>query len=198
MVAYIEKKMQAELGAEAGKLVFVYDLPKERCKDISEYEVDQVLEELNRTPPVRVEIGAAGTVPAEALEEIDEEIEVPKVVTVKEKKLDYKSRRFVQIERKKTIGEKVKTGKKTTRLKAGWSVNEAGDLFRKPTVEDLDLDAIAKKHPALPQWVLDRVKGGKQAKQSLSSLVEDIKKKMQASASKSPDKQTLASNTQIQ
>lgn len=197
MVAYIEKKMQAELGAEAGRLVFVYDLPKEQCKTVDEAEIDQVMEELQKAPLVKVAIGADGSLPPEALEEVDEVIETPRTVTVMVNKIDFKTKHIIKVQRKRTVLDRVKTGKKTNQLKNGWKLSEEDGLFRQATLDDLDLDKIASKHPALPQWVLDRVKGGKQTKQSLSSLVEDIKKKMQASAAKSPDKQTLASNSNI-
>lgn len=197
MVAYIERKMQSELGAEAGRLVFVYDLPKEQCKTVDEAEIDRVMEDLQKTPPIKVAIGTDGSIPPEALEEVDEMIETPRTITDSDEKIDFKSRRVIKVDRLKTIVDKVKTGKKTTRLKIGWTFSKEKGLCRPATLDDLDLDKIASKHPALPQWVLDRVKGGKQTKQSLSSLVEDIKKKMQASAAKSPDKQTLASNSNI-
>ena len=197
MVNYVEKKMQAEMGSEAGKLVYGYDMPKEKCRTVDDRETDILVDELNSMPDIKVPLGTDGAIPAEALEDIDETTRVTQVITTVEKVADFKSQKVVSKNHTKSVEKEVKTGRKTKRFKKEWALVE-GELHRRPTVEDLDLDAIAKKHPALPQWVLDRVKGGKQAKQSLSSLVEDIKKKMQARASKSPDKQTLASNTQIQ
>lgn len=177
MVQYVEKKMKAELGEQAGKLVYEYDLPANKRKTLDEYEVDRAMEELASRPPIKVDVGADGAIPAEALEEVDETIDQGKEITVQEKTLDLKARKIMAVEKKKKVRTKVKTGRRVTQLKANWQFSD-GVLYRQPTVDDMDLSAMARRHPNLPDWVMSRIQQGRKTGQTVSALVEEIKKRL--------------------
>lgn len=192
MIGYIEKKMQAELGTSEGQLVFVYDLPAERKKTAEDREVNAVLFTLEQMGPIKINLDSDGTIPKEAMEVVDEMAPVSHVVDVSERNLDLEAGRIVKTTKKKNVTEMVKTGRKTKRLKAGWLFKD-GELYRLPTIQDVDLAAIARNHPKLPGWVLDRMKGGKNSGQSVSALIEELKKRLAAvSGSADPAKVVAA------
>ena len=176
-VKYLDQKMRAEMGEQAGKIVFEYDLPKAECKAREDYDVQVVMDELRMMRPIKVDVGADGKIPPAALVEVDEKVNTTKVEEVVEKKVDFAAGRIVKVKRKMTRNVTVPTGRKVRQFRKGWSF-ENGELHRQPTVNDIDVDAILRKHPKLPQWIVDRISSGRKSAQSVSFLIEEIKKRL--------------------
>lgn len=178
LVKWAEAKMKTEMGAKAGQLIYGYDLPEAKVTSEDDREIAIVLSELQSMPAVKVAVGADSKIPPQALEEVDEMRMQTKVIEIPEKKVDFEAGRIVTVMRKTEATTQVRTGRKVKRFREGWSFND-GELYRRPTVDDLDLDALAKKHPRLPQWVRNRMSNRKLSSgQSLSGLVDEIKNRL--------------------
>lgn len=176
-IKYLDQKMRAEMGEQAGKIVFEYDLPKTECKTRDDYDVQVVMDELRMMKPVKVAVDKDGRIPPEALIEVNEIVNSTRVDEVEEKKVDFEAGRIMKVKRKMTRNVAVPTGRKVRQFRPGWSF-ENGELYRQPTVNDIDVTAILRKHPKLPQWIVDRIGSGRKSAQSVSGLVDEIKKRL--------------------
>ncbi|MCX7016724.1 MAG: hypothetical protein NTW86_29900 [Candidatus Sumerlaeota bacterium] len=182
MAQYVEKKMQEELGEKGGRLVYVYDLPPEKTITATECEeeevrrqAEEIADRLNSMPWIPVDLGANGAIPPEALEETPEMRSELQEVPVKESVIDYDAGRVVEVDRTQVQLVQVPTGRMTKKLKEGWKF-EKGALYRKPTMDDIDISKFAKPVPPLPQWVLDRIPPSAQGvAQSSSDLLDRLK-----------------------
>lgn len=177
VVKYIEGKMKAELGEAAGQVIFSYDLPPAERKAEADYEVELVMDELRRMGPIKVEVGEDGKLPEKAMVSVDEMRTETRMVELEEKQLDLGAGRIVKVKRQIKRNVQAPTGRKIRQLAKGWSF-ERGALYRKPTLEDLNVDQILQRHPKLPQWVVERMRSGSPSAQSVSELMEEIKKRL--------------------
>lgn len=181
LVNFVEQKMKDELGDEDGKIVFDYDLDPKKVKTLDERRIELALNELSSMPLIKVDIPDDGTLPAEAIVEVDEYKDEQQTKKIKERKLDLASRKVVTVEKEVAATVKVKTGKKVNQLKAGWQFSD-GQLYREPTVADLDMTKFDAKYPDLPDWVKSRMKKGQQTSLSMSQFIAEIKNRKEAMA----------------
>lgn len=194
LVHYVEKKMKAEMGERDGKLVYNYKLPDEQIATVEKREIESVLDELSQMPNIEVRVGKNGKIPDEAFEVVNEVIAKPKTVEIEEKQVDFESGCVVSVKRKEQKIEYVPTGRKTRRFKAGWSFKD-GRLYRQPTVNDVDVIKVLRKHPQLPRWVQEHMHNGGNKKVSL--MVDDIKEKVQAMAVAGSPQVSASSNVTV-
>lgn len=181
-LAWVEKKMEAEMGGKAGQVIFTYDLPANQCLPYDQYvktqdnaQVILVLQKLDTMPWIKVNIGANGNIPAEAFEEIPTYQTVMQKIVKPVKQIDCDARRLVTVNREVEVPVVVPTGKIKRQLRADWMLAEDGELYRKPTVKDIDLDALLKNAPQLPRWVQERIKSSQAASMDVNQLTEQIR-----------------------
>lgn len=185
-VAYLEKKMQFELGAEEGRLVFEYTLPTSSTLTVAQWQqgaieerTKEIMNRVSALPWIRVELGASGEVPTAAFVEVAETTKVQQTVSVTKKVMDFDAMRVVEVQEEQIQEIEVPTGRMKRQLADGWVLREDG-LYRRPTLNDLNLDAIlAEPLPGLPQWILDRIPTGG-VNQTTASLTEKVRERLQA------------------
>ncbi|MCE5228995.1 hypothetical protein LLG95_05300 [bacterium] len=178
---YLERKMKAELGEKEGRLIYDYDLKPEKTKTLDDRRVDLVLSELGSMPMIKVPIPDNGHLPAEAVEMVDDFKVIRETKKIKTRELDLASGKVIPIENEVVTQTKVKTGKKVKKLKDGWIFKD-GDLYREPTVADVDFGKIEQKYPDLPNWVKSRMKHGQKTSMKLPQLISEIKAHREAKA----------------
>jgi hypothetical protein len=177
MVRYVEGKMKTEVGDKAGQLIYSYDLPTSECLTVEQFEAQKVLAELQAMPAIKVALGADGKIPDQALTDVDETSGVTTMARVPERTVDFKVGRVITVQRLKPVLKQVPTGRRIRAFKANWWFSD-GELYRKPTVNDLDINALLARDPKLPAWVQERLRSTQQTTQSVSSLVEELKKRL--------------------
>lgn len=188
MVSYIEKKMKAEVGENAGKLVYTFDLPSSDTISLEKYQLAQsveqakeIMDKLERMPWIKIQVGTDGQVPADAF------IEVPVYETMMQKKkitkkmLDLTSKRIVVVESEELTPIQVDTGRKQNQLRANYRF-ENGELYRKPTVSDVNIDSLLANNPKIPVWIIGRIKAGQQVSMDIKTLTEEILKTIASKA----------------
>lgn len=181
-LAWVEKKMQSEMGNKAGRVFYSHDLPADRCLTLDQYNKEQsdnqvslVLEKLDNLPWIKVRLEGDGNIPVEAFEEVPIVQTVMQKVVKKVKTVDSDAMRVVTMDRIETVPVVVPTGKTKRQLRPNWKLTEEGDLLRKPTASDVNLDTLIKDAPQLPQWVKDRIKSGRAASLDIKTLSEQIR-----------------------
>lgn len=182
MVAWVEKKMQAEQGEQNGRLVFNYDLPanlrvslEDYNKKLAEDQAAAVIQKLDSMPLIKVNVGGDGKIPAEAFESVPVYTTVTRKVTKKVKEVNCDTMQLVAVDREEEVKEQVATGQTKRQLRKDWRLID-GELYRRPTVNDIDVDAVVKECPKLPAWILERIKSGKQVSMDVKTLSEQIRK----------------------
>ena len=101
---------------------------------------------------------------------------VDQVVTVTEYEVDLDQGRVIADEREETIQVQVPTGGMVKQFSADWRF-ERGSLYRRPTLLDIDVDAILiETYRELPQWILDRVP--RAGLQSASALRDEVQRRI--------------------
>ena len=185
LVAWAEKKMQEELGEAEGRLVFVYDLPSSETasyEDWREEAVDRFVTkakvQLAAMSWKRVGLGADAQVPAEAVEEVPELLVFEELTTDTEQVIDFASMRVVTKPAPKRVRREVPTGQMKKQLRKGWVFRDGG-LYRAPSIESLDLDAVVDEVPKLPRWILSRI-GKEDATLSRAELVREVRDRLRA------------------
>lgn len=181
MAAYTEKKMKAELGDSDGQLVYTYDLPPSQCADLKQYneavvkwQTDVVLDKLESMPLIKAKIGENGQIPAEAFEEVPVYELITRKVMQTVRDVDCDSMKMVNINREVEIQDRITTGKTKRQLRVGWTVID-GELYRRPTVNDINIEDLIKDRPHLPQWILERIKVGQQTSMDVHELSKQIR-----------------------
>jgi hypothetical protein len=185
MVAWIEKKMQTELGNQAGQLTYTYNLPTSQCLTVAQWQQDMIeaqtakaLGQLQVMPWIKMTLGPNGEVPAEAYESVPEMNIVMQKMTIAQKILDVHSMTVKTVNVQKVMPQEVATGKTTNRLKENYMFKD-GDIYRKPTVNDINLNALNANYPQLPQWILTRIKNGQSANVSVSEMIKQVRATIQ-------------------
>ena len=185
MVKYVEGKMQAELGEEPGRLVNIYDLPKSQTRTLEEEQAkaverqaDEAVQALSLMDWVPVELGPGGAIPPDAVEEVPETVKQERKIQVTEKELDLTQGRVVEVQREKTIQADVPTGRMTKQLTKNYKF-EKGVLSRRPTLNDVNMEELAKPVD-LPQWIRERVSGsGGVSLMNAAQMAERVRQKAQ-------------------
>lgn len=185
MYAYLDAKMKAELGQEAGRIIYTYDLPSSECltadqwlEQAREGQANEVMRKLESSPWITVSDGVGQKIPAEAIEEVDEYTWVPQTKIVEEKVADLETLEIKLVQKETSGMAKVPTGKKIRRFKDGWKF-ESGKLLRRPTVDDIDIAKIVAQTPQVPQWVQARMKSSLTVSQSTADAVADLKSRVE-------------------
>jgi hypothetical protein len=155
--------MKSELGDAAGKLIYDYDLPTSEVLTLEQWEqavananARKIRAALAAAPWIEAALGPAGEIPPGAVEEVPETQIVTHTVTVTEKELGLDTMSVVDVSREREVTEQVPTGNVKRQLKPDWKF-EDGKMYGRPTVEDLELDAILGLPKQLPRWIRDRV-----------------------------------------
>lgn len=195
MVSYIEKKMQAELGDKAGRLVFTYDLPTSMrmtrelyTQKAMEGQVAEILAKMDDMPWIKVKIGSDGRIPDEAFEEVPVYTTMKKKVNKSVKAIDTETKRLVVVSREEEVVEKIPTGKTKRQLRQDWMFN-GEDLYRKPTTADINIDELVTRTPKIPAWILDRLKTGQATAMDIKALTDQIRQILAAQAVTVHDRQ---------
>ena len=182
MAAYTEKKMKAELGDKEGQLFYTYDLPPNQCADLKQYneavvkwQTDFVLDKLESMPLIKVKIGDDGQIPAEAFEEVPVYQSVTRKAVQAVREVDCDSMKMVNVNREVEIQDRIPSGKMKRQLRVGWTVID-GELYRHPTLNDINIEELIKDRPNLPQWILERIKVGQQTSMDIQELSKQIRR----------------------
>lgn len=163
MVDFVEQLMQSQLGEQQGRLRYGYDLGEDAIETIEganekylNRKAESALTILEDMKWIVVEPAADGSIPTEAIVEVNEMEFVPQKVDVEENQLDLENGKIVPITVRKEIMVQRPTGRRIKQLAANYEFRN-GQLYRQPTIDDLDLEALATPMPQLSQWVLDRI-----------------------------------------
>lgn len=169
---WVEGKMQAELGTEAGRVFHYYDLPPEAVisatKHLNDLVDHHIQEKLSKTSPIEVPLGADGSLPASAWEEVEVVELVEGTATETTKVIDWNTNKVVAITEEVRGLVEVDTGAVEKRLCKGYFL-EDGKLYRKATIEDITIEAA--DIPTIPDWVAERLPSG--ASLDVDGLIQD-------------------------
>jgi hypothetical protein len=179
LVRYVENKMQEELGDEEGRVVFAYDLPSNQRQSVEALEASmlnhqakKVSEKISELPWIPVQTGRS--IPEEATEIYEEARYVRETITITEDVLDFESMKIVNQPRQKEVVRRIPTGRRLKRLRNDWKF-ENGQLCRRPTAADVDLNKIIDSLPEVSPWIKDRLLQRAAEGESLLQSINEIR-----------------------
>jgi hypothetical protein len=161
---WIEERMQDELGSEAGRLFFEYDLEPGQVADQAAYDALLLESALESMPWIEIPLGAGEALPRDSFEayEVTEYVEVPTTTKV----IDWTTQTLVEVTVNRQSAEPVPTGEIRYRLRDGYRF-EDGRLYRRPELADVMQLSGNKRsgksaertllRMGLPQWIQDRM-----------------------------------------
>ncbi|MCB2157046.1 hypothetical protein KQI84_19385 [bacterium] len=156
LVQWVEQKMQEE--NSSAQLVYEYQLPEEKMISKEDWEVQAFLEaaerELAKAPWILVSLESGNVIPAEAYESIPEYETTEIEETYTDFIIDDATMTIVPVTKTRIVNQEVPTGAMVNRLKSNYVLRD-GQLYRRRTIDDLDLTTIAI--PELPAWIDSRI-----------------------------------------
>lgn len=170
VVSWVQEKMVEERGEEGGRAIYVYDLPEDSVVSEDDYlnraAETSLTDAIRKLGSIEVPLGADGSIPTEAWEEVAVIEQREQTETVTEKKIDWVTAKVIEEQHQITRKVSVATGANERRLKEGYTFVD-GKIYRPAIADDVDVSTIPNFE--VPDWVSERVDANKSLKAKKTS-----------------------------